>query len=165
MKAIGFICAAAALSLAGCAGFDGRGLVAGQSTAQEVEALMGPSADQRKAPGGGTVRYYSRQPYGRMIYAARIGTDGKLASLEQRLTEANLAKLVPGTSRTDDVRDLLGPPYRVDGFPRMQREAWTYKMLSGTAPKDLYVQFSPDGLVREVMMMDDPTEVNSMSEQ
>lgn len=164
MKKLLFISLAGTLALAGCAGFDGRGLVPGQSTAQEVEALMGPSADQRQLAGE-TVRYYSRQPYGRTIYAARIGADGKLASLEQRLTEANLTKLVPGSSRNDDVRDLLGPPYRVDAFPRMQREAWTYKMLAGYAPKDLYVQFSPDGVVREVMLMDDPTEGNSISEQ
>jgi hypothetical protein len=144
-----------AVFIAGCAGFSGRGLVPGQATEQEVEALMGPSADVRKQPNGDTVRFYSRQPYGREIYAARIGRDGKLVSLEQRLTEDNLVKLQVGT-RAGDVRELIGPPYRVDAFPGLQREVWTYKMHSGTFPKDLYVQFSTDGLVREVMMMDDP---------
>jgi hypothetical protein len=143
------------LLIAGCAGFSGRGLVPGQATEQQVEALMGPSADVRKQPNGDTVRFYSRQPYGREIYAARIGGDGKLVSLEQRLTEANIAKLQVGT-RAGDVRELIGPPYRVDAYPRMQREVWTYKVHSGSFPKDLYVQLSADGLVREVMMMDDP---------
>jgi len=115
---------------------------------------MGPATEVRKE-GADTVRYYSREPYGREIYVARIGADGKLASLEQRLTEENVARLRPGT-RADEARALLGPPYRVDQFPRLEREVWTYKMYAGGQPKDLYLQFSPDGLVREVMMIDDP---------
>ena len=142
--------------LAACAGFSGRGLVPGQSTAQDVEALMGPVTEVRALPGGGSLRYYSREPYGRAIYVARIGADGKLAALEQRLTEETVAKLKIGTTRDEDVRELIGPPYRVDGFPRLQRQVWTYKMYSGTVEKDLYIQFSPDRVVREVMMIDDP---------
>jgi hypothetical protein len=151
-----FLASLALLLVAGCAGFSGRGLVPGQSTEQEVEALMGPATEVRKEPGGETLRYYSRQPYGREIYAARIGRDGKLAALEQRLTEDNLAKLRIGSTREENVRELLGPPYRIDEFPRLPRQVWTYKMYSGGFPKDLYVQFSADGLVREVMMTDDP---------
>lgn len=143
-------------ALAGCAGFSGRGLVPGQSTVQEVDALMGPAAEVRTLPGGDTAHYYSREPYGREIYMARIGRDGKLVALEQRLTEANVAKLRIGTTRDEEVRELIGPPYRVDEFPRLQRQVWTYKMYSGTFPKDLYVQFSADHIAREVMMIDDP---------
>ena len=117
---------------------------------------MGPATEIRKEPSGETVRYYSREPYGRMIYAARIGRDGKLAALDQRLTDENVAKLRIGTTREVDVRELIGPPYRVDEYPRMQRQVWTYKMYSWGVEKDLYVQFSPDRLVREVMMVDDP---------
>ena len=145
------------LLLAGCAGFSGRGLVPGQSSESEVESLMGPAADVRKLADGGSVRYYSREPYGRQIYAARIRSDGKLESLEQTLTDENLARLRPGSTRDADVRDIVGPPYRVDEYPRLQRQVWTYKMYSGgMTEKDLYVQFSPDRIVREVMMIDDP---------
>ena len=49
------------------------------------------------------------------------------------------------------------PDARVDAFPRLEREVWIYKVYSGGfSPKDLYVQFSGDGIVREVIMMDDP---------
>jgi hypothetical protein len=147
----------AVLALAGCAGYSGHGLVPGHSSAEEVEAVMGPSAAQRPGPGGETVRYYSRQPNGRQMYAVRFGPDGKLRAIEQRLTEANLARLAPGASRADDVRDLFGPPYEVDTFARQAREVWTYKMYGiGTQMMNLYVQFSSDGVVREVMMLDDP---------
>ena len=118
---------------------------------------MGPAADVRKLPAGESVRYYSREPYGRQIYAARIGSDGKLVSLQQTLTDDNVARLRAGSTSDGDVRELIGPPYRVDEYPRLQRQVWTYKMYSaGMMEKDLYVQFSPDRIVREVMMIDDP---------
>ena len=142
--------------VAGCAGYSGRGLVPHQSTAEEVEALMGPSADRRRGQNGETVRYYPRLPYGRVTYAARIGSDGKLIAIEQRLTEENITKLVRGQTRADDVRDLLGPPYRVDQFARMEREIWTYPMQGYPNRKVLYAQFSPDGVLREAYYMDDP---------
>ena len=60
-------------------------------------------------------------------------------------------------SRADEVRDLIGPPYRVDTFRRLERDVWSYKTYSaGIWPEDLYVQFSPDGIVREVIVIDDP---------
>lgn len=138
--------------LAGCAA-DWRGLAPGASTAKEVEALMGPAAERRSGPGGETVRYYSLQPRGREIYAARFGADEKLISIEQRLTVDNVARLRPDITRADEVRELLGPPYRVDAYPRMQREAWTYWMRGLTPSRaQLYVQFSPDGVLREVYL-------------
>jgi len=143
--------------LAGCAGYSGHGLVPGQSSAEEVEARMGPAADRRAGAGGETVRYYSRQPNGREMYAARIGPDGKLRAIEQRLTEANLVRLVAGTSRAGDVRDLFGPPYQINTYERLAREIWTYYMYgNGYQPMVLYVQMSGDGVVREILLMDDP---------
>lgn len=152
-----FLALAVAVVLAGCASYAGRGLVPGQSSAEEVEALMGPAAERRPGAGGETFHYYPRQPYGREMYVARIGPDGKLRAIEQRLTEANLARLTPGASRADDVRSLFGPPYKVDTFARLAREVWTYKMYGdGYLPKDLYVQLSSDGVMREILMIDDP---------
>jgi len=144
------------LLVTGCAGYEGRGLVPGQSSASEVEALMGPAADERKAADGETVRFYPRLPYGRVTYAARIGSDGKLIAIEQRLTEEYVARLRPGSSRADDVRDVLGPPYRVDEFPRLERQVWTYPAMGLTIEKLLIVQLSRDGVLREIFMTDDP---------
>ena len=81
------------LLLAGCASFDGRGLVPGQSTAKDVEALMGVPTERIKLPDGDTTWYYARQPTGRMMYAVRISPDGVMRSREQLLTEQNIANL------------------------------------------------------------------------
>src|SRR5438067_12223961 len=58
------------------------------------------------------------------------------------LTDEDISKLKVGVSRTVDVRDLMGPPHRVETFRRLEREVWTYKMYSG--------------IVRELMVIDDP---------
>jgi len=149
---------ALALLLGGCASFDGRGLVAGQSTGQDVERLMGPAADKRAGPGGETWLYYPRQPFGRKTFVARVASDGRLVALEQRLTDENVAKIRAQSTRRDDVRDLLGPPYLVSSFPRMEREIWQYYMRhfgDPGIPVTLYVQFSPDGVAREVYLLDE----------
>ena len=145
----------ALIVLAGCAGYDGRTLVAGHSSGAEVEKLMGPSQDRRAGPNGETVLWFPRLPYGRVSYAARIGKDDRLIAIEQRLTRENLDKLKPGVSREGDVRDLLGPPNRIDPYPRQQRDAWTYQ-AQGIEPQLLIVELSKDGIVREAYMFNDP---------
>jgi hypothetical protein len=143
------------LLLAGCASMDGAGLVPGQSSAADVEAAMGRPADKRPGAGGETVYYYPRLPWGYATYAARIAPDGKLVAIEQRLTLENVHRLKQ--MRTDEVRDLLGPPFE----PMKDlggREIWTYPMrIAGDpTPKWLLVHFSADGAVRETMLIDDP---------
>ena len=140
---------------AGCAGYDGRSLLPGQSSAAEVERVMGPVAEKRAAAGGETILWFPRLPYGRVSYAARISKDDRLIAVEQRLTRENFDRLRPGASRAGEVRDLLGPPQRVDPYPRMQREAWTYQ-AQGMEPQLIVIQFSTDDVLREAYMFNDP---------
>ena len=147
-------CLAAAL-LSGCVSYNGNGLVAGRSTAAEAEALMGKPAERIEKPGGGSVLYYPHGPTGRETFAVTIGADGKVQSVEQRLTDANMAKLVSGTSTTRDVRELFGPPSRTTRYARLERDVWEYPMDPIQAPYLLTVQFSADGIVREVYKIRD----------
>lgn len=144
--------------LAACAGFEGRGLVPGHSTAAEVEALMGRAADKRPASGGETVYYFPRLPWGYATYAARIGPDGKLVALEQRLTEENIARLKPGVTRAEEVRDLLGPPFEPMKQALSGDEIWTYPMrVAGhPGPKWFLAHVSADGVLRRTYLIDDP---------
>jgi hypothetical protein len=151
---------AAALAAVACASFDGRGLVPGRSSAAEVDALMGPAAETRRQSSGETWLYYPRQPAGRKMFVARIGPDDRLIALEQRLTDENVAKLEADRTRGEEVRELLGPPYLVTGFPRMSRDVWEYHFHhfgDPGIPMALYVQFSPDGVVREIYRIDEST--------
>ena len=141
--------------LAGCASYDGRGLVAGKATTADVEALMGRPAERVAKPDGGSVLYYPRGPAGRQSYAVLLGPDGRLQTIEQRLTDASLAKIVLGTTTAPEVRELLGPPPTTSSLPRLGRDVWEYKMGDSALPFVLWVQFSADGIVREVFKAKD----------
>jgi len=147
-------CLAMAL-LSACASYSGSSLVAGKSTAAEVEALMGKPAERVEAPGGGSVLYYPRGPLGRVTYAVVLGADGAVQAIEQRLTDANIAKLVVGTATMKEVRELFGPPSTITRYTRLERDVWQYPMGENANPYVLYVQFSSDGMVREVFKMQD----------
>jgi hypothetical protein len=146
------------LLLAGCASFEGRGLVPGQSTVAEVEKAMGPAAEKRPGPDGETVYYYPRLPWGYETYAARIAADGKLIRVEQRLTDDNIGRVKVGARRADEVRDLLGPPFEPMKQARTGKEIWTYPMrIAGyPTPKWFLVHVAPDGLVSDAYLIDDP---------
>ena len=137
--------------LAGCAS-----LTPGLSNVAEVEASMGRAAEQRAGPDGETWLHYPRQPFGRKVLVARIAPEGKLIGVEQRLSEEYIARLVPNHSRREDVLELFGSPYERLDFPRMNREAWSWHMRQfGDLPVGLHVQMSPDGVVREIYLLDE----------
>ena len=144
------------LMAAGCASFDGYSLKPGQATNADVVRTMGTPAETRKV-GGETLLYYPRQPFGGATFVARIGQDGRLIDVEQRLTDANVAKIVPDITTGNEVRDLLGPPYETSQFAQTNRTVWTWYMHypdAASAPRELDVQMSPDGVVREVYKLD-----------
>jgi hypothetical protein len=144
------------LLLAGCASFDGRDLVPGQSTAKDVEALMGVPAERMKLPDGDATWYYPRQPTGRMMYAVRFSPDGVMRSREQLLTEQNIARLTRSVTTREQARAIVGPPWRVSRLERQERDVWEYYMFNAALEEYfLYLQFSYDGILREVMMLKD----------
>jgi len=147
----------AAALLAGCASYDGSGLVVGKSTAADVQALMGAPAERQPLPGGGSILWYPRGPIGWHTYAVEIGPDSVMRSIDQRLTVENVKKVRTGEWTKKEVHDLFGPPFLVSTLPRMQREVWEYHVLEVTFKWNLWVQFSPDGVVREVLQMRHPS--------
>ncbi len=145
---------AAALVLAACAQY-GAGLVPGRSSAAEVEAQLGEPTAVKQIAGGDTLLWYSKLPYGRESYAARVDRNGILVSFEQRLTEANIAKLKPNASTAEELFDLLGPPLERWKYPLKDLEAWSYPLRTGPEAETLFVDVSPDGIVRSVYKLHD----------
>ena len=120
---------------------------------------MGTPAEKRQV-GAETWYFYPRQPYGRVTYVARVGPDGRLAGLEQRLTDANVAKIVPNSDpRPGRARS---PRPAVDGgavrATRPQRlDLVDAPLRRPGLPGELVVQMSPDGVVREVYFLQQGT--------
>ena len=148
-----------ALLLQGCAAYDGRGLVPGSSTAADVERVMGTPADKRTASSGDTIWFYPRGPFGRHTFAVSVAPDGVMRGIEQTLTVRNMEKIVAGSSTAQDVRMIFGPPSRVIRNHRGDRNVWEYRMFNQIQiPYNLFVQFSDDGIVREVLFLRDPSQ-------
>jgi len=145
------------LLLSGCASYSGSGLQPGKATEADVRKVMGAPAAVRKAPDGGQVLWYPRQPYGRQSFAAVLHPNGTLAGIEQRLTTDHIAKIRTNETSAEQVLDVLGPPYRVLELPRLERKAFEYYVQTfPMVPQLLYVQVSPDNVVREVLQVDEP---------
>lgn len=145
---------AAVVAAAGCAAY--KDLQPAQSTRADVEAALGQPAEQRLRADGETWLYYPKQPFARKVLVARVAPDGKLLAVEQRLSEEYIAKLIPNQSTQEDVLALFGRPYERLNVPRMERDMWTWYMRQyATLPATLNVQMSPDGVVREIYVLDD----------
>jgi hypothetical protein len=145
----------AALLLAGCASFDGHTLVPGKATSAEVTALMGAPALTLKRPDGETLHYFERVLGGPAMFVARVGPDGMLRGIEQRLVYANIYKVKEGM-RADEVRELLGPPLTISRLPRLQFDVWEYPWRHAVRElRVLWVHFSDDGVVRRIVEMHD----------
>jgi len=144
-----------ALLMSGCAAFDGRTLAPGSSTAQEVTSLMGAPALELKRPDGERLFYFERYLTGPAMFVARIGADGVLRGIEQRLVYPNIHAVKDGM-RAAEVRELLGPPYSVSRLPRLQHDVWEYPWRHAVRElRVLWVHFSDDGVVRRVVEIHD----------
>ncbi len=145
-----------ALLLAGCVTFEGSGLLPGQSKADDVQKAMGAPSDRILFPDGSATWFYTTAPMGRTTHAVHLSPEGVVKSIEQVLTQQLIAKLVPGTTTSARVREILGPPGRISRMDRQERNVWEYRMYNDAQDDfDLYVQLSDDDIVREVVFLKD----------
>ena len=139
---------AVAAGLGACASYDGRGLRPGVDTEAEVRQLMGEPAMAFDHPDRSRQLAYPRGPLGVATYMVHLRPDGRLRRIEQVLDEEHFARIVPGQSRREDVRLLLGPAASSMEFPRLQRVAWTYRFRDRWGYlADFSPLFDRDGMV------------------
>jgi hypothetical protein len=153
--------ALSAALVSGCASFNGPDIVPGATPAGYVEATLGSPAEKVALADGMTTWFYPNQPYGRVTYAVTIGPDNIVRSYEQRLTEANLSRIVIDKSTMHDIRALFGPPYHVLRYPNRDGDSWEYNMYGGAGNvywKIMSIRFGADGLVKDVAVVDDPSD-------
>ena len=142
------------LLASGCAHY-GAGLAPGQSTIEQVKASMGEPTLVREYSDATEALFYSKLPYGRQIWAAVVDRNGILVSFDQRLTDRHIARITPDRSTAENVLDILGPPFRRMKFPFKDIEAWEYQLPTTPEYQTLYVEVSPDFVVRKVYRLYD----------
>ncbi len=133
----------------------GSDLSPGRSTEKDVRRSMGKPTLVRKSADGGQVLWYSKLPHGRENWAARLNSKGVLVSFDQRLTDANIAKIRPDKTTASQVSDLLGPPFRKVKNAFNNRVVWDYQLRPRPEPQTFYVEVSPDGVVRKAYKLND----------
>lgn len=155
-RAVRLSAALTLLAVAGCATFEGSGLVPGQAKADDVQKAMGAPSDRLVFPDGSVTWFYTTAPMGRTTHAVHLSPEGVVQSIEQVLTQQSIAKLVSGTTTSAQVKEILGPPGRITRMDRQQRNVWEYRMYNAAQDDfDLYVQLSDDDVVREVVFLKD----------
>ena len=101
------LCLLAAV-LAGCATYDGRGLIIGTSGMDDVFRALGTPAQRWVQDDHSVQLVYPRGPFSVHTYMVRIDAQGRLAAIDNALTPATFARIEPGMSDNDVLR-LLGP--------------------------------------------------------
>lgn len=121
--------AAAALLLAsGCASYGGYGIAPGSDGEAGVRASMGEPTATFRNPDGTSDWAYPRGPAGYDTFMVHFTSTGKVASIEKVLDPAHFARVTPGLDK-EGVQRIVGPPGRVEDFPRTHELVWDYRFL------------------------------------
>ena len=138
--------------LGGCAHFAMRGLSPGVSTEAQVRAALGEPSMVIAGAGGTRSLAYTTGPLGTQTWMARIGADGRLAVLEQVLSDEHTRFIVPRVTTADEVLWRIGPPWRKVDFERQRQVAWDYRLQDSWGYYvDYSVMIDARGLVAETV--------------
>ncbi len=117
----------ACLFLAGCSTYERYGLKQGASTEGEVRKAMG-TPGLEFANGDGTRQLaYPKGPLGTETYMVFLRRDGIVDRIEQVLNDDSFHRIMPGRTSGDDVRRMIGPPWRTVRFDTLRQDAWDYR--------------------------------------
>lgn len=144
----------AAMMVAGCVSYSGRGLQPGTSTGADVRQIMGEPVKICPLPGGMQNWIYPRGPAGLHIYNAQIDSGGVLRSLENVLEDSGFAKVVRGKTTKDDVLCVFGPPMEEAYFKSRNELVWDYRFRDNWGYVARYhVLFNDAGIVTATMQI------------
>lgn len=139
----------AAIGLVACKPFGLAQIQVGVTTENEVRQWLGEPGMVWRNEDGTTTLEYSGQPAGTQCHMITIGTDRIVRSVEQVLTERNLARIRPGMVR-EEVQRIIGRPANTQFYQLSQERVynWNVEPHPGTAdPVFFTVHFDQDGRV------------------
>jgi outer membrane protein assembly factor BamE (lipoprotein component of BamABCDE complex) len=143
---------ATAAALSACASYTPKATV-GESL-DAVQVRNGPPTGSYALPGGGQRLEYARGPFGRHTWMIDVAADGRVAGIEQVLTEARFYEITPGMS-ADELLLRLGRPSTVSGGGWQGGQYWSYR-YQATFCQWFVVGVTPDKRVRDAGMAPDP---------
>lgn len=145
----------ALLGMVGCDAQRIEKLEEGVSTEADVRKQFGTPHAVAAQSDGSKIIEYTRQPEGGTNYRITIGADGKMSSLKQLLTPANVARVQPGMSKLE-VMDLLGQVAKSQAYELKGEEDWNWRFFDNKEPRWLTVTFNREGQVLRSQVGEDP---------
>ena len=112
-----------ALLLSGCTPF---GLVRPGAPEAEMRRAMGAPAMEFDNPDGTHQLVFTTGPLGTQTFMVYV-SDGTVRRSEQVLTDDTFFRIHTGTTTREEVRRMIGPPYRVVRFDNLRQDAWDYR--------------------------------------
>jgi len=136
------------MGLGGCERYLITDIRPGVTTRGEVQEHIGPPGIEWRNEDGTLVWEYSMQPAGTTCYQLTIDAAGIVQRVDQVLTPANMARVVPGMNETQ-VRRLIGKPARTHFFQLKQETAWDWLIDNSAQMERRYfnVYFDTAGVV------------------
>ncbi len=130
-------------------------IAVGVSTEGEVRIIYGAPSMIWEEEGGSRMLEFVKGPAGHRTFMIQIGADGKVKAIEQVLKPSNFVKVVQGMSQ-DQVRRLIGAPFKKEPYALSQETGWFYRYLEGTESRFFIVQFAQSTqLVTKTLLMPD----------
>lgn len=127
MNGLRFLACAATIALAACStAYSPKGIPAGSTEAEVIQA-MGQPTGRSALPDGGKRLEFARGPFGKETYMLDFDAQGRMLRWEQVLNEANFSKIKPGMDKTE-VLAAIGRPSDISGYGlHEKRQAWSYR--------------------------------------
>ena len=122
-----FIARTAALAfaviVAGCANFNS---IQPADTEDSIRERFGPPDTIWENPDGSVLWQFPQGFYATETFMVTIGSDGKVKSVHQALSEPFFSQIQPGMTK-EDVHRILGRPREIWRFPSRNEETWTWR--------------------------------------
>ena len=146
--------AAALAALAACA--TPNSLAPG-TTIDQARARLGNPTGNYSLPSGGTRLQYSNQPFDQSVWNADFDAQGRLARVEQVMTDAAFARVRSGQDTRNDVLRDFGQPADMFYYKLRDEHAWMYRYFTyGGFKAAMLVYFDPAGVVKRTETGLDP---------
>ncbi len=146
--------AAVMLALAACA--TPQSLAPG-ATLEQARAKLGNPTGNYSLAGGGTRLQYSNQPFDQSVWNADFDSQGKLARVEQMMSDSAFARVQSGKDTRNDVLREFGQPAETFVYKLRNESAWMYRYFThGGFKAAMFIYFDPAGVVKRTETGLDP---------
>ena len=97
--------------------------------ASEAEArrAYGTPALEFPGPEGSRQLVFTTGPLGTQTFMVHVSKEGTVQRVDQVLTDETFYRVQSGTTTAEEVRRLIGPPYRIVRFDNLRQYAWDYR--------------------------------------